>query len=132
MAGRGRPRTVDQADVRDLIVTVRMNQAEYRQLQARAIRARQSIGEFVRALVAGGQLEQEGSAWAESLADVVEPVERETVERGSFLERVTGVALGSSRPGRSRPPQRRAAVLTVGGRSGEGRRDPGQGGNEPQ
>jgi hypothetical protein len=53
----GRPKSLDAADVRDLIVTVRMNQAEYRQLQAGAMRAGQSIGEFMRALVADGQVE---------------------------------------------------------------------------
>jgi hypothetical protein len=71
---------LDAADVRDLIVTVRMNQAEYRQLQARAMRAGKSIGEFMRALVAGGQLEGERPGWGESLAEVVNPVERGIVE----------------------------------------------------
>jgi hypothetical protein len=55
----GRPKLLDAEHVRDLIVTVRMNQGEYRQLQTRAMRAGQSIGEFMRALVAGGQLEGE-------------------------------------------------------------------------
>ncbi len=77
----GRPKSLDAADVRDLIVTVRMNQAEYRQLQARAMRAGQSIGEFMRALVAGGQLEGEWPGWGESLAEVEEPVDRAIAER---------------------------------------------------
>lgn len=47
MARPGRPKADNP---RDLVVTLRLTQAEYRALQARALRRGQSVGEYVRAV----------------------------------------------------------------------------------
>jgi hypothetical protein len=51
---RGRKPIAEREQVRDMRITLRLSQVEYRSLQAVAMKRGESVGELVRALALGG------------------------------------------------------------------------------